>query len=166
MVSGRARDDDHGMTIRLAFAFTLLVTGALGTIQGCDSEAGDPATVDSPLRSPETPMSWRQPTSAQVPTPSATPAPAALPTATSTATVVSEMGTVITGWFSIIWNGEARFFIDDDSGTTYEVELDEDVARPRGGPLELNRKRLTITGVFVSEEPKVFKAEGIELAAD
>ncbi|MDD2923468.1 MAG: hypothetical protein PHQ36_14375, partial [Anaerolineales bacterium] len=79
---------------------------------------------------------------AQQTTESAT--PAALPTQIpNTAT--------ITGWFTTVWNGEPHYSITDDQGQVTKLLLDEELAKPLGGPLALDRKRVTISGEFVSD---------------
>ena len=52
----------------------------------------------------------------------------------------------ITGWFTTIWNTEPRYFITDDQGHTTRLLLDEEVTRPFGGPLALDRKKVTVIG--------------------
>jgi len=57
----------------------------------------------------------------------------------------------ITGWFTTVWNGEPHYSITDDQGQTTRVLLDVELAKPFGGPLELDRKRVTVTGEFVND---------------
>jgi hypothetical protein len=69
--------------------------------------------------------------------------------------------TAISGWFSIIWNDEAHYFVTDDTGNTIEVLLDEDLMEPLGGPLALDRTRVQIKGVIVNDPSPILHAESI-----
>lgn len=57
----------------------------------------------------------------------------------------------ITGWFSTIWNGEPHYSITDDQGQTTRLVLDEELAKPLGGPLALDRKRVIVSGEIVND---------------
>lgn len=72
----------------------------------------------------------------------------------------------ISGWFTIIWNDEAHYFITDDEEHTVEILLDEQLTKPHGGPLALDRTRVTIVGVIVSDTPMILKAQSIAREAD
>ncbi len=65
----------------------------------------------------------------------------------------------VSGWFTIIWNDEAHYFITDDSGHTVEVLLDEQLTKPHGGPLALNRTRVTIVGVASSDAHTIIQVQ-------
>lgn len=69
----------------------------------------------------------------------------------------------VSGWFTIIWNDEAHYFITDDSGHTVEVLLDEQLTKPHGGPLALDRRRVTIVGVASSDAPTIIQVQSIAL---
>lgn len=59
--------------------------------------------------------------------------------------------TTLRGWFNIVWNGEAHFFLTDDLGRTWELNIDEAELIPLGGPLALDRKRVEIEGMVLSD---------------
>ena len=82
------------------------------------------------------------------------------PVPTATAQQVS-----VSGWFHVIWRDFAQatqfaqttqldqrplYVLIDDQGVTTRLLLDENLMRPLGGPLALNRKRVRITGLFSS----------------
>ena len=68
----------------------------------------------------------------------------------------------ITGIFTTVWNGEAHYFITDEQGQTTQLLLEEAVARPLGGPLALDRKRVTILGEVVSESPRIVRVTSVQ----
>lgn len=72
-------------------------------------------------------------------------------TATIAAPTQSPNIVTITGWFTTVWNGEPHYSITDDQGQTTRILLDVELAKPFGGPLELDRKRVTVTGEFVND---------------
>lgn len=72
----------------------------------------------------------------------------------------------VSGWFTIIWNDEAHYFITDDESHTVEVLIDEQLTKPHGGPLALDRTRVTIVGVILSDVPTIIQAQSIAREAD
>ena len=68
----------------------------------------------------------------------------------------------ITGWFTTVWNGEAQYFITDEQGQTTQLLLEEAVARPLGGPLALDRKRVTILGEVVNGSPRIVRVTSVQ----
>ena len=64
----------------------------------------------------------------------------------------------IRGWFTIVWNDQAHYFLTDDDGNTHELLLDESLTGPLGGPLALDRQRVVITAVVLSDRPDVLRA--------
>jgi hypothetical protein len=71
---------------------------------------------------------------------------------------------VITGWFTTVWNGEAHYSITDAQGQTTSLLLEDEVAKPLGGPLELDRKRVTIMGEVVSGSPRIVRVLSVQFA--
>ena len=59
----------------------------------------------------------------------------------------------LSGWFTVIWNDTTHYFLTDDQGRWTELLLDEQMTKPFGGPLALNRKRVKILGVSVAAPP-------------
>lgn len=86
----------------------------------------------------------------------------------STGTVVSPTklpNTVtITGWFTTVWNDEPHYSITDDQGQTTRLLLNEELTKPFGGPLELDRKRVTIVGEMTSDSPRTVRVLSIQFA--
>jgi hypothetical protein len=70
----------------------------------------------------------------------------------------------ITGWFTTIWNEEPHYSISDEQGQTTQLLLDDEAAKPLGGPLELDRKRVTIVGEIKSISPKIVRVLSIKFA--
>ena len=56
----------------------------------------------------------------------------------------------LSGWFTVVWNDRTRYFLTDDQGRWTELLLDEEMAKPLGGPLAFNRKRVKIVGERVT----------------
>jgi M6 family metalloprotease-like protein len=61
----------------------------------------------------------------------------------------------LSGWLHLIWNdrpeaspaeGDARYVLIDDQGKPIEIQLDAMLAKPFGGILALNRKRIRLAG--------------------
>jgi hypothetical protein len=69
----------------------------------------------------------------------------------------------LAGWFHIIWNGGPRYVLIDAQGRWTELVLDDSLAKPFGGSLALNRKRVTIVGERVSAPPGALRVVSIEL---
>jgi hypothetical protein len=68
----------------------------------------------------------------------------------------------ITGWFATIWNDEPHYSITDDKGQTTQLLLEDEIAKPLGGPLELDRKRVTIIGEITSEFPETIRVLSVQ----
>jgi hypothetical protein len=62
-------------------------------------------------------------------------------------------GVSLSGWFTVIWNDRTRYFLSDDQARWTELLLDEEMLKPFGGPLALNRKRVKIVGERVTAPP-------------
>jgi len=94
--------------------------------------------------------------------------PTPTPTTTTTPPMISETPTskqvTITGVFTTIWNGETSYTITDDQGQTTQLLLDNETAKPLGGPLELDRKRVTIVGEITSDSPRIVRVLSVQFA--
>ena len=83
----------------------------------------------------------------------------------------------LTGWFSFIvadyptesgLASEITYTLTEDSGERYELLIDTELMQPLGGPVTLNRKRVTVMGEWERIEPDAteqFRVYSIELAA-
>jgi hypothetical protein len=71
---------------------------------------------------------------------------------------------IITGWFTTIWNEEPHYSITDDQGQNTELLLDAKTAKPLGGPLQLDRKRVTIVGEIISDSPRIVRVQSVRFA--
>jgi acetylornithine deacetylase/succinyl-diaminopimelate desuccinylase-like protein len=69
------------------------------------------------------------------------------------------------GWFHIIWGNDARYFLTDDGGKTHELLLDEELTRPHGGPLALDRKRVVVVGERAPSPEDAVRVVSIQLDA-
>ena len=78
----------------------------------------------------------------------------------------------LTGWFSFIvadyptesgLASEITYELTEDSGERYELLIDIELMQPLGGPVTLNRKRVTVMGVW-EHDPLQFRVRSIELA--
>ena len=83
----------------------------------------------------------------------------------------------LTGWFSFTvadyptesgLASEITYTLTEDSGESHELLLDIDLMRPLGGPVALNRKRVTVEGEWEpggAAATEQFRVSSIELAA-
>ena len=83
----------------------------------------------------------------------------------------------LTGWFSITVADyppesglapEMTYALTEDSGERHELLIDVELMRPLGGPVALNRKRVTVGGQYVetlSDAPAQFRVSSIQFAA-
>jgi len=71
---------------------------------------------------------------------------------------IPEQPTSLSGWFHILWEDPhsdsdqeptIKYLLIDDQGEWVELLLDGELVRPFGGPLALNRKRVTVVGRMV-----------------
>ena len=78
----------------------------------------------------------------------------------------------LTGWFSLTVAdyppesgraAETGYALTEDSGARYELLIDTALMRPLGGPVTLNRKRVTVVGEW-EHDPLRFRVRSIELA--
>jgi len=67
----------------------------------------------------------------------------------------------IRGWFTIVWNDQAHYFITDDEGNTRELLLEDSLVSALGGPLALDRKRVVITAEVLSDRPDILRAQSV-----
>ena len=80
----------------------------------------------------------------------------------------------LTGWFTFIIAdyppesglvSEITYVLTEDSGEQHELLIDIELMQPLGGPVALNRKRVTVEGVWESDAPEKFRVDSIESAA-
>ena len=81
----------------------------------------------------------------------------------------------LTGWFTMTivdyqteagLTAETTYFLTEDSGERHELLIDIDLMRPLGGPVTLNRKRVTVMGEWEEVGPgaiEKFRVSSIEL---
>ncbi len=91
--------------------------------------------------------------------------------------LVMAQAATLTGWFTFIvadypsdtgLTAETTYFLTEDSGERHELLIDSELMRPLGGPVALNRKRVTVEGVWEavgSTTSEQFRVSAIELAA-
>ena len=82
----------------------------------------------------------------------------------------------LTGWFTFIvadsptetgFVSETSYVLSEDSGARHELLIAIDLMQPLGGPVALNRKRVTVEGEWEPDGPDVparFRVSSIELA--
>lgn len=68
--------------------------------------------------------------------------------------VPDQTAVTVTGWFTTVRNGEPHYTLTDDRGEEYELTIDEKKLENLGGPLHLDRKRITVRGALQSQQPK------------
>ncbi len=104
----------------------------------------------------ETPI--REPTETLAPS-----TPAQLPTTTSVIPTSASETVTMTGVMNTVYNHKPRYTLMDDAGRMAVLLLDPEVTRPFGGPLALDRKRMTITGKVTGENPLTIQVLSILL---
>jgi|GEM_PF-5492311 len=65
------------------------------------------------------------------------------------------------GVLSLVWGAEVRYFLADSAGRNTELLVDEELMRPHGGPLKLDRTRVAVTGVPVREPREAVRVTSI-----
>jgi len=82
----------------------------------------------------------------------------------------------LTGWFTFMvadyptdtgLTSETTYFLTEDSGAQHELLIDIALMQPLGGPVALNRKRVTVMGEWEEVGPAAtekFRVDAIELA--
>jgi hypothetical protein len=74
----------------------------------------------------------------------------------------------ITGMFTTIWSqagdGGALYTITDDQGQDTKLLMEDETAKPLGGPLALDRKRVTIVGEIISDSPRTVRVQSVQFA--
>ena len=87
--------------------------------------------------------------------------------------LVMAQAATLTGWFSFTvadypsesgLAAEIIYTLTEDSGTRHELLIDIELMQPLGGPVTLNRKRVTVEGEW-EQDPVRFRVRSIELAA-
>ncbi len=105
-----------------------------------------PVTVTSTQNSTQTSLPWEESPTAEI---SSTPAFDVSP--------LSGQAPAITGRFSIIWGDsrgptdvipKTRYILTQDSGVSINLVLNDPIAGLEGGILSLNRKYVTVTGIW------------------
>ena len=88
---------------------------------------------------------------------------------------VAAQDQTLTGWFTFIvadypsdtgLTSETTYFLTKDSGEQHELLIDVELMRPLGGPVALNRKRVTVVGEWESggsDAPAQFWVSAIQL---
>jgi hypothetical protein len=89
--------------------------------------------------------------------------PAALETPTSTS---SSKTVTFTGMFNTITNGGPHYSLTTDKGQHVDLVLDVELMKPLGGPLEVDRKLVTVTGEIVNESPLTIRVISIKFAGN
>lgn len=70
------------------------------------------------------------------------------------------------GWLSIVWNDEPHFHLALDNGRTVQLLIDPELTAPLGGPLALDRTRVTVQAVMAQESPHVYEVLSITRQGD
>lgn len=83
----------------------------------------------------------------------------ALPTSTSEPSSEQELRR-LEGWVSIIWNDEPHFNLALDDGEVVQLLIDEELTAPLGGPLALDRARVSVLAV-AQDAPHLYKVLSI-----
>lgn len=71
----------------------------------------------------------------------------------------------ITGWLSLVRNGVTRYYLADDTGQIWEALIDDELISSLGGPLAVDRQRVTVSGEAQSGSSGLIRVITIQLAA-
>ena len=71
--------------------------------------------------------------------------------------------TTITGWFTIIYNGEGHYTISEENGQKTRLIIAESILQDAGGTLKFDRQKVIVTGRLLSESPREFQVQSIQL---
>jgi hypothetical protein len=69
----------------------------------------------------------------------------------------------ITGVLNIIRDDRTQYILVDNNGTSYSLDLDENLTKEQGGPLKLDRKDVVVNGIL-DPETNTIKVLTIKLA--
>ena len=90
-----------------------------------------------------------------------TPAPPSLPTENLDESPTGD--TTITGWFTIVYNGEGHYTISEENGQKTRLIIAESILQDAGGTLKFDRQKVIVTGRLLSESPREFQVQSIQL---
>jgi len=68
--------------------------------------------------------------------------------------------------FNTITNGGPHYSITTDQGQHFDLVIDVELMKPLGGPLEVDRNLVTVTGEIVNESPLTIQVLSIQLAGN
>jgi hypothetical protein len=147
--------------------FSGLIAGAV-LLAACASRAPGPADVDpSGLTGARgTGSAGTEPgtlTGGSLGNTSSEPSPSAGPTEAGGA---AQAPITLRGWLSIVWNERAHFFLTADDGSTAELDLPEELTRPFGGTLALDRRRVVVVVSASPQPPEPLLVLSIALEAE
>jgi len=138
-----------GLGVASAAAGLLLLAAACGRGQGASGIGPTASTESEATAAPSQP--------ALDPSPGGT----VIPSAPETGETLT-----IQGWFTIVWNDQAHYFIADDEGNTRELLLEDSLVSALGGPLALDRKRVVVTAVALRDRPDILRVLSIAREAE
>lgn len=69
----------------------------------------------------------------------------------------------ISGLLTILWNDKPHYLLTDDQGQTYDLKINDDLVTNLGGPLVLDRKRVTVTGSIPAGSQDVIDVLSVKL---
>jgi hypothetical protein len=72
----------------------------------------------------------------------------------------------VTGWFTTVWNGEPHYTLTDNQGKIYELTINEEEVIKLGGPLELDRKQVTVKGEYLSKQANSILVTSLQIIYD
>ena len=72
----------------------------------------------------------------------------------------------LTGWFTTVWNGESHYTLTDNQGKFYELTINEEEVIKLGGPLELDRKQVTVKGEYLSKQANSILVTSLQIIYD
>jgi len=72
-----------------------------------------------------------------------------------------EVDITLSGWFHIVWNGSARYYLVRENAQATDLIIEEETAQLYGGRAALDRRHVTLSGVRLS--PTLIRVRSIHL---
>ena len=69
----------------------------------------------------------------------------------------------VSGWFTIVHNGEPHYFLNQDNGEKSQLFFDAARLESLGGALQFDRKKVSLTGELTSTDPRMIFVHTIHI---
>ena len=69
----------------------------------------------------------------------------------------------VSGWFTIIYNGEPHYYLNEESGEKSQLFFDAASLESIGGALQFDRKKVSLRGELTSANPRMIYVRTIHI---